>query len=111
MKQKRLTVRETFIKQLLSLKGLSVEVAMAIVDKYPTPKLLYQEYRGNTDDMNEKLLTSIQVGILKRGINANISKAIFQLFTGKKIAEKKRCLNNKYFLSNCTVHTMHFPDL
>lgn len=86
MKQKRLTVRETFIKQLLSLKGLSVEIALAIVSKYPTPRDLYTQYRDNSKEVNEKLLTTIQVGSLNRGINANISKAIYYLYTSDKVS-------------------------
>lgn len=85
VKQKRLTVRETFIKQLLSLKGLSVEIAMAIVSKYPTPRDLYMKYREGSREDNEKLLTLIQVGSLKRKISANISSAVYYLYTSDKV--------------------------
>jgi len=35
-KEKNLSVRDVFIKQLLQVKGLGLDKAMAIVERYPT---------------------------------------------------------------------------
>ncbi|GLV43732.1 mus81 [Carabus blaptoides fortunei] len=43
-KMRNFKVQEIFVRQLLQLKGVSVEKALAIVEKYPTPTLLKLEY-------------------------------------------------------------------
>ncbi|KAF5289464.1 hypothetical protein FQR65_LT11837 [Abscondita terminalis] len=76
-------VRELFIKQLLQLSGMSVEKALAIVEKYPTPKILYTEYQNSSETVGENLLSNLQFGKLKKKIGPVISKVIYQLFTNK----------------------------
>lgn len=74
-------VKEQFIKQLLQLKGLSVEKALAIVKLYPTPKTLKLAYENCSVSQGEKLLSSIKYGKLKNNIGPVLSKALYQLFT------------------------------
>lgn len=70
-----------FIKQLLQLKGVSVEKALAIVEKYPTPRSLMLAYRDNPGAKGEKLLSAITYGKLRRNLGPAISKILFQLYT------------------------------
>lgn len=73
-------VQEIFVRQLLQLKGVSVEKALAIVEKYPTPTLLKREY-DKLGVQGEKLLAGITFGPLKRSIGQVISRTIYQLYT------------------------------
>ncbi|KAK4882578.1 hypothetical protein RN001_005897 [Aquatica leii] len=74
-------VRELFIRQLLQLKRMTVEKALAIVENYPTPKVLYMEYQNTSGTVGENLLSNLQYGNLNKKIGPLISKAIYQLFT------------------------------
>ncbi|XP_031366024.1 crossover junction endonuclease MUS81 isoform X2 [Apis dorsata] len=81
-KHKVFKVNEMFIRQLLQLKGMSVDKALAIVEHYPTPRLLIDAL--HTPDCNgELLLANIQFGNRKRLIGSAISKTIYQLYTKK----------------------------
>lgn len=80
-KARSFTVREIFIKQLLQLKSLSVDKALAITAMYPTPSSLLAAYRAcNSTDEAEKLLSNIRGGVLKRPIGLVISKIIYQFY-------------------------------
>lgn len=83
VKQKKLTVRETFIKQLLALKGLSVDMALEISKYYPTPSQLYEKYSTLSQSDGESLLTKITIGELKRKIPAPVSKVIYHFYMRK----------------------------
>ena len=85
VKQRKCTVRETFIKQLLALKGLSVDIALEIAKFYPTPNDLYETYRRMSRLEGEKLLTRITIGELKRKIPAPVSKTIYHFYVRDKI--------------------------
>lgn len=80
VKQRRCTVRETFIKQLLVLKGLSVDIALEITKSYPTPTDLLRKYQESNKTEGESLLSRITIGDLKRKIPAPVSKAIYQFY-------------------------------
>lgn len=80
VKQRRCTVRETFIKQLLALKGLSVDIALEVTKHYATPSDLYEKYRSLSQSEGEKLLNLITIGELKRKIPIAISKTIYQFY-------------------------------
>lgn len=80
-KHKVFKVNEMFIRQLLQLKGMSVDKALAIVEHYPTPRLLIDAL--HTSDCGELLLANIQFGNRKRLIGSVISKTIYQLYTKK----------------------------
>ncbi|CAG2053663.1 unnamed protein product [Timema podura] len=77
-KTRNYKVKEMFVKHLLQLRGLSVEKALAIVEKYGTPQTLLQAYEKGD---GEKLLAGISHGSLNRLLGPVISKAIHQLYT------------------------------
>lgn len=80
-KSKDPTVQEIFIKQLLQLKGLSVDKAMAIANSYPTLRNLFLAYDACKSTVErEELLAGIQYGPLKRTIGSAMSKTIYQLY-------------------------------
>lgn len=79
-KQRKCTVRETFIKQLLALKGLSVDIALEITKTYPTPTDLYKKYLELNNPDGESLLSQITIGDMKRKIPAPVSKTIYQFY-------------------------------
>lgn len=78
------TVKEIFVKQLLQLKGLSVDKAIAIADVYPTPRALISSYKSySLQKDGENLLSNIIHGPLKKTVGLAISKTIYQLYTNK----------------------------
>lgn len=76
-------VQEMFVRQLLQLKGMSVEKALAITKKYPTPKLLQMAYKTEQSIAGEKLLSTVQHGKLGKNVGPTISKTIYQLYSQK----------------------------
>lgn len=80
-KNKMLTVREMFAKQLMQIKGVSAERVVAIVNKYPTPAcLLTAVEEATTREEKENLLTNLDFGKAKKKVGAPISKQVFTLF-------------------------------
>lgn len=80
-KMKNFTIRDMFARQLVSLKSLSVEKAMAITAIYPTPHSLMRAYDGCFDEKEAaNLLANIPCGKLKRPLGSNISQAIYKLY-------------------------------
>lgn len=69
-----------FIRQLLQLKGMSVDKAMAIVEHYASPQILITALE-NSDKNSEQLLQNIQIDDKKRRLGPVISKAVYQLYT------------------------------
>lgn len=80
VKQRKFTARETFIKQLMVLKGLSVDVALEIVKYFPTPSHLYEKYSSLSKSEGENLLTKIKIGEIQRKIPSNVSKVIYNFY-------------------------------
>ena len=73
-----------FIRQLLQLKGISVDKAFAIVERYPTPRTLINAFQ--TPGCNaELLLANIEYGNKKSMVGPVISKTIYQLYTNKNL--------------------------
>ncbi|XP_045535916.1 crossover junction endonuclease MUS81 [Papilio machaon] len=81
VKNKPLTVTETFIKILLQLKGVSVEKALAITSKYTTPHSLISAYKVCSQKEGEFLLANLKHGELNRNVGPTVSKTIYQLFS------------------------------
>lgn len=73
-----------FVRQLLQLKGMSIDKALAIVEHYPTPRLLVEAFQ-KTDCNGELLLATIEFGDKKRLIGSVISKTIYQLYMKKDL--------------------------
>ncbi|XP_072932851.1 crossover junction endonuclease MUS81 [Epargyreus clarus] len=86
LKNKPLTVTETFIKLLLQLKGLSVEKALAITKVYKTPKSLIKAYEYLEKEDGEILLTNLKYGDLNRNVGPVVSKTVYQLFSSFDIS-------------------------
>ncbi|XP_076648956.1 mus81 structure-specific endonuclease subunit isoform X2 [Halictus rubicundus] len=84
-KQKVFKVTQMFIRQLLQLKGISVEKAFAIVESYPTPKVLVNAFQQSDCD-GELLLSNIQAENKKQVLGPIISKTICQLYTSKTLS-------------------------
>ncbi|KAJ8716770.1 hypothetical protein PYW07_003397 [Mythimna separata] len=80
-KSKPLTVTDTFIKLLLQLKGMSVDKALAITEKYPTPRSLINAYVKCDRREGETLLANLKYGELHRNVGPATSKSIYQLFS------------------------------
>lgn len=79
-----LTVRDVFIKQLLQLRTLSVERAMAIVNKYPTPRALLMAYDDcQSQEEGQLLLAAIPCGQLGRPLGVAISKIIYDFYSSE----------------------------
>lgn len=83
LKNKPLSVTDTFIKLLLQLKGVSVEKALAITNVYKTPKLLIEAYKDCNQKEGEMLLANLKCNEMSRNVGPSVSKSIFQLFTFK----------------------------
>lgn len=80
-KMKNFTVGDMFVRQLVSLKSLSVEKALAITERYPTPQQLFQAYARCFDEHEAiDLLTNIRCGKLKRPLGSTISKIIYDFY-------------------------------
>ncbi|CAD1472643.1 unnamed protein product [Heterotrigona itama] len=83
-KQKVFKVNEMFVRQLLQLKGMSIDKALAIVEHYSTPQLLIEAFRESSCN-GELLLANIEFGDKKRLIGPTISKTIYQLYMKKDL--------------------------
>jgi crossover junction endonuclease MUS81 len=68
------------MKQLLQLYGLSVEKAQAIIEQYPTPRVLMAAYQAE-GSAGVKLLARIRYGSLNRHVGPVISRTIHQFYT------------------------------
>ncbi|KRT80254.1 hypothetical protein AMK59_6977, partial [Oryctes borbonicus] len=78
-KYKNFTASEMFIKHLVQLKGLSIDKAIAIVEKYPTVKLL-KEGCDNDSEETKEIIANIQFGKKKR-IGPAISNTLCGFYT------------------------------
>lgn len=80
-KMRNFTIRDMFNRQLVSLKTLSIDKALAITEVYPTPRSLISAYDRCFDE-NEamNLLVNIPCGKLKRPLGTAISHTIYKLF-------------------------------
>ncbi|RZC37608.1 crossover junction endonuclease MUS81 [Asbolus verrucosus] len=73
--------KEMFIRQLLQIKGMSLDKALAVVEKYPTPKHLRLAYKETDQAQGEKLLSCIKYGTLKKNVGQVLSQIVYQLFS------------------------------
>ncbi|XP_016949405.1 crossover junction endonuclease MUS81 [Drosophila biarmipes] len=81
-KNAQLTVREVFVQQLLQLHSLSLERAMAIVERYPTPRCLLEAYEECPEPKQARqLLSSIPCGPLERPLGDKISQCLHEFYT------------------------------
>lgn len=83
-KMRNFTIRDMFNRQLVTLKSLSIDKALAITEVYPTPRSLLSAYDRCFDE-NEamNLLANITCGKLKRPLGSTISQTIYKLYMAK----------------------------
>lgn len=83
VKLREFKVRGIFVRQLLVLRGLTLEKAIAISDTYATPALLNDAYKNLKGDIRKAqlLLSGIEYGVKNKKIGPTISKHIFNLFS------------------------------
>lgn len=80
-KMRNFTIRDMFNRQLVSLKSLSIDKALAITEIYPTPRSLSTAYDRCFDEADAiNLLANILCGKLKRPLGATISQTIYKLY-------------------------------
>lgn len=81
VKMKNFTIRDLFLRQLLQLKTLSIDKALAIAEAYPTPRHLIRKYHQSHSQIEaENLLSGIKFGKFKKPIGPTISKIIYNLY-------------------------------
>ncbi|EEZ99114.1 crossover junction endonuclease MUS81 [Tribolium castaneum] len=78
-KTRHFKIKEMFVKQLLKIKGVSVEKALAVVEKYQTPKNLKLAYSEISEVEGEKLLSTLQFGANKK-FGPVLSKTVYKFF-------------------------------
>uniref|UniRef100_A0A6E8VXY2 Crossover junction endonuclease MUS81 n=1 Tax=Anopheles coluzzii TaxID=1518534 RepID=A0A6E8VXY2_ANOCL len=78
------TVRDTFMKQLLQIKLLTIEKINAIVEKYPTPQSLFRAYERCPSETERQHLLNLPYGPTKRTIGDKLSKIIYQLMMSER---------------------------
>ncbi|KAI4502430.1 hypothetical protein M0802_002342 [Mischocyttarus mexicanus] len=78
-KLKNFNVRQMFVRQLLQLKGMSVDKALAIVECYPTPVMLINALHKS--NCGQALIANIQYGSQKRQIGPALSNIVYLFYT------------------------------
>uniref|UniRef100_T1J8L5 Crossover junction endonuclease MUS81 n=1 Tax=Strigamia maritima TaxID=126957 RepID=T1J8L5_STRMM len=68
-----LTIRDVFVKQLLQLNGVSIDKALAIIEKYSTPSSLIEAYKQcDSEKEKENLISNLKFGLNKRNVGPAI---------------------------------------
>ncbi|ODM90547.1 Crossover junction endonuclease MUS81 [Orchesella cincta] len=87
VKKMNFKIKEMFARQLMRLKGLSVDKAYAIIQKYPTVDHLLNAYSEcETDKQKEKLLANISFGLGGRKIGPSISSKVSRLYNSTSLS-------------------------
>jgi crossover junction endonuclease MUS81 len=77
---------EMFARHLMRLRGLSVERASTIVQRYPTLQALLRGFEEcETEKDRELLLSHLHYGVAGKTIGPAISRAIYRLYTSKRL--------------------------
>lgn len=66
---------------LLQLKGVSVEKALAVTNRYSTPRLLMKAYARCTEKEGELLLASLKYNSFSKSVGSGVSGKIYKLFS------------------------------
>lgn len=78
-------IRDLFVRQLLQLKTLTLDKALAIVQHYPTPSHLLRKYAACIDQKEaEMVLANIEYGPTKKSIGPVISKCLYHFYYAQK---------------------------
>lgn len=81
-KNRNLTLKDTFIKMLMTIKGISAEKAAEIIKKYPAPHKLVQEFNSmpNEDDKKKMVKTACESAIRRKQIGPILSEKIYRIW-------------------------------
>ena len=80
-KEKNLSQKDMFLKQLIQIRNIGLDKALAITEVYPTMKSLIDAYdRRVFNKEKEELLTNLTFGPQKRKIGSQVSKKLYQLY-------------------------------
>lgn len=82
-KSKTLSVSDMFIKQLLQIKGISIEKALSIVTLYKTPSNLMKAFEN--EEKPDSLLSMIKSGDSKSNISPVVGRLIYKYFTSEEL--------------------------
>ncbi|XP_067031660.1 crossover junction endonuclease MUS81-like isoform X1 [Acropora muricata] len=87
VKNKVMTVSEIFAKQLMQINGMSSDKAVAIIEKYPTPKRLVDAYRSLINLKERELLLSVlKCGKNQRNLGPTLSRLIHTLYSSPTLS-------------------------
>lgn len=76
-----------FARHLMRMKGLSVDKAFAIIQKYPTVHDLFKAYSEcTTDKQKEQLLSGIHFGNGDRRIGPSMSRKVAFLYNNTSLS-------------------------
>ncbi|CAG8507983.1 11387_t:CDS:2, partial [Racocetra persica] len=79
-KSKPLTLRDTFVRMLMTIRGISVDKAAEIIKNYPTPRKLVEEFDSltNEDDKRKMIMNACSGIIRRKKIGPALSVKIYQ---------------------------------
>ncbi|ODV63883.1 Mus81p [Ascoidea rubescens DSM 1968] len=84
-KSSMMTVKEMFIRMLMTIKGLSLEKAIVIQSYFETPKNLLEYYKTNSKYLDEKSLKRLlnqkfKNEIQRKNIGPKLSESIYEVW-------------------------------
>ncbi|PKY54845.1 hypothetical protein RhiirA4_502602 [Rhizophagus irregularis] len=81
-KSKSLTLKDTFIKFLMTIRGLSAEKAAEIVKIYPTPHHLFDAFDFlDNEEEKKKMLMNVGGNMIRRkNIGSALSEKVYQIW-------------------------------
>ncbi|CAG8494658.1 7514_t:CDS:2 [Dentiscutata erythropus] len=81
-KSKPLTLKDTFVRMLMTIRGISVDKAAEITKIYPTPRKLIEEFDSlTTENDKKKMIMNACNGIIRRKkIGPALSDKIYQIW-------------------------------
>ncbi len=77
-----LTVRDIYIRMLMTIKGVTIDKAMCIQSVWPTPKLLIDDYRRLAHEESRKAMISDRLGnsITRKKVTRQLSEKIYEVW-------------------------------
>uniref|UniRef100_A0A060T3F0 Crossover junction endonuclease MUS81 n=1 Tax=Blastobotrys adeninivorans TaxID=409370 RepID=A0A060T3F0_BLAAD len=81
-KSGRMTLRRLYIRMLMTIRGLTLEKAIAIQKVYPTPQTLFLAYSAQGSETEKKLLiyNALKDSISKKRVTKPLSEKIYQVW-------------------------------
>ncbi|KAF5094579.1 hypothetical protein D0Z00_003492 [Geotrichum galactomycetum] len=77
-----LTVRDIYIRMLMTIKGVTIDKAMCIQSVWPTPKLLIDDYKRLAHEESRKAMISDRLGnsITRKKVTRQLSEKIYEVW-------------------------------